>query len=382
MSQDKFPDKTKSSQTGAKVVDMHYLVKALVKYNASDLHIKAGRPPMYRVNGKLVPAKMPEMSTQVVESIILGSLTPKQMTQLEERRQIDYSFQAGDLGRFRCNVYYQKGTISAAIRLIPMTVPNIDQIGVPANALKDLCQRHRGLLLITGSTGTGKSTTLAAMLQYLNETFQGHILTIEDPIEYVFRDIKASIAQREVGSDTHSFKDGVIGGLRQDPDVVAIGEMRDQETIQAALTAAETGHLVISTLHTIDARSTIERILDVFPSEAQSQIRIQLASTLIGVVSQQLVGRADGTGQVVACEIMVKSPSIEACILKNEMGRISEQIEASGSYYKMQTMDQALEKLVISGTITKEEALKCSHNPDNLRLRLAGVTREGGYDSQ
>jgi twitching motility protein PilT len=360
-------------------VDLHYLARALIKYSASDLHLKVGRPPLYRINGKLIPAKMAEITQELADSIIYGVLTEKQIKELDHKRNIDFSFRIKDLGRFRCNVYFQRNTLSAAVRMIPFTIPNLDDLNVPAAVLKELCHRPRGLLLVTGATGSGKSTTLAALVQYLNESSQVHILAIEDPIEFVFRDIKASITQREVGSDTLSLKEGIVAGLRQDPDIIMIGEVRDTETIQAALTAAETGHLVIATLHTNDAKSTVDRILDVFPPDAQNQIRIQLASTLIGVVSQQLIVRANGSGRVPACEVMVKSPAIESYILKNELDRIPDAIANSNNYYKMQTMNQALEKLVTAGTITADEALKASSNPDDLKLRFSGVAREEGY---
>ncbi|MCM2322302.1 MAG: type IV pilus twitching motility protein PilT [Oligoflexia bacterium] len=363
----------------AQRIDMRYLVRALIKYNASDLHLKSGRPPLYRINGKLIPAKMEELTQDQLEQIIFGVLSGKQRVELEERRQVDLSFHMKDLGRFRCHVFYQRGGISAAIRIIPMVIPTFEELGVP-DVLKELCQRPRGLLLVTGATGSGKSTTMAAMLQHINETSHVHILTIEDPIEYVYRDLKASITQREVGSDTHSFKDGLYAGLRQDPDVIMIGELRDCDLIQVALSAAETGHLVISTLHTKDAAGTIDRILEVFPADAQNQVRIQLASVLVGVVSQQLLVRSDGAGRVPACEVMVKSPAIENYILRNEVEKLPEAIGTSNNYYKMQTMNQALEKLVNAGTITAEEAIKSTSNPDDLRLRLSGLTREQGYE--
>ncbi len=362
----------------SKKVDMKYLVRALIKYGASDLHIKVGRPPIFRINGKLIPAKMQELKSEAAESLILGILNEKQKAELEEKKQIDLSFRVTELGRFRCNVFYQRGTIAAAIRMIPSTVPNIDDLGVPT-VLKDLCQRPRGLILITGATGSGKSTTMAAAIQYINENHPVHVLSVEDPIEYIYRDLKATITQREIGSDTNSMDDALIAGLRQDPDIIVLGEMRNAETIQAALTAAETGHLVFSTLHTTDAKSSIDRILDVFEPEAQNQIRIQLASTLVAVFCQQLVPRADGSGQALVCEVMIKSPAIENYILKNEMDRIPEAMSNSNAYYKMQTMNQALEKLVKAGTITLEEAMKCSQNPDDLKLRMSGIDREQGY---
>lgn len=359
-------------------LSMKYLVKALIKYNASDMHLKVGRPPLFRINGKLIPAKLPEITEQSAEVMIFGLLSAKQMVQLEENRHIDFSFKMKDYGRFRCNVFYQRDCISAAIRMIPLVVPNLDEIGVPS-VLKELVTRPRGLLLVTGATGCGKSTTVAGLIQHINETSNVHILTIEDPIEFVYKDHKASITQREMGSDINTMADGLHAGLRQDPDVIVIGEMRDPETIQTALSAAETGHLVISTLHTNDCRGTIDRILDVFPSTAQNQVRVQLASALVGIVSQQLVIRADGTGRIPATEVMVKSPTIENYILKDKLDCINEAISTSSDYYKMQSMNQSLARLVKSGMITLEEALKCSFAPDDLQLMLSGFTREEGY---
>jgi twitching motility protein PilT len=360
-------------------MDIKYLVRALLKYNASDLHIKVGRPPLFRINGKLIPAKMPELTKEQAETLIFGMLTDKQLVDLEKNRQIDMSFRVQNYGRFRCNIYYQRGTISAAVRMVPLTVPNLDDLGVP-KVLKELAQRPRGLILICGSTGSGKSTTQAALVQYINENSHLHILTIEDPIEFLHRDMKSSITQREVGSDINTLQEGLYGGLRQDPDVIMIGELRDYNMIQAALTTAETGHLVISTLHTNDAKSTIDRIVDVFPAAAKNQVRIQLASTLIGVVSQQLLIRADGTGRVPACEVMIKSPAIESYILKNELEKISDAIQGSSNYYKMQTMNKSIHDLITSGVITAEEGLKASNNPEELKLKLSGIARDVGYD--
>jgi twitching motility protein PilT len=292
---------------------------------------------------------------------------------------VDLSFRIKDYGRFRCNVFFQRGSIGAAVRMIPLNVPNIDSLGVP-QVLKELVLRPRGLILIVGSTGAGKSTTLASVIQYINETSHVHILSIEDPIEFVYRDQKATVTQREVGSDTHSLAEGLLAGLRQDPDVMVVGEMRDYHMIQGALTAAETGHLVLSTLHTNDAKSTIGRIMDVFPAEAKNQVRIQLANSLLAVIAQQLVVRADGAGRVPACEVMVMSPSIREYILKNESERVPEAIATSSNYYKMQTMNQSLEQLVKQKVITLDVALRSSNNPDDLKLRLSGIDREGGYE--
>jgi twitching motility protein PilT len=257
--------------------------------------------------------------------------------------------------------------------MIPIAVPRLDQLGLPS-VIKELCNRPRGLVLVTGATGCGKSTTLSAMIQYINEHRYAHVLTIEDPIEFVYKDDKASITQRELGSDTLSFADALKSGLRQDPDIIVVGELQDVDTIRVALTAAETGHLVLSTLHTCDAKSTIERILDVFPADAQNQVRIQLASTLAAVVSQQLLMRADGTGRVLASEVMIKSPTVESYILKNEINKIHDAMIHSNSYYKMQTLNQDLERLVTTGVVSIEEALKVSGQPDDLKLRLSGIS--------
>lgn len=359
-------------------VSIRYLIRALLKFNASDLHLKASRPPLFRINGKLVPAKMEEMDAQQLQTMLLGILSGKQKVELEEKKQLDLSFESPGLGRFRCNIYYQKGSIAAAFRMISSTVPDLEKLHLPA-VLKELCHKKKGLVLITGSTGSGKSTTLAAMIQHINENRSAHVLCIEDPIEFVFRDQKASITQREIGSDTPSFKDAMLSSLRQDPDVIMLGELRDPITIQTALTAAETGHLVLATLHTNDCKSSIERILDVMQPEAQNQTRIQLASTLVGVISQQLVMREDLTGRVLACEVMIKSPSIESYILNNEIDRITQAISSSNSYYHMVSMNQALQKLVKNKTISLNEALKSSPNPDDLKLLMAGVDRSEGY---
>lgn len=358
---------------------MRYLVRALVKYNASDLHIKSGRPPLFRINGKLIPAKMPDLGQEQVESIIMGVLPQRQQVELEQRKHADFSFLVKNLGRFRCHVYFQRNSIAAAIRLIPLAVPSVEELGIPL-VMKELAQRPRGLILVTGSTGSGKSTSLASLVHHINETSSVHILCIEDPIEFLHRDLKATVSQREVGIDTVSLKDALYAGFREDPDVIVIGELRDYEMIHLALSAAESGHLVLSTLHTNDVKSTIDRIIEVFPAEAKNQARTQLSTTLVGILSQQLLVRANGSGRVPACELMVKSPIIENYILKNEFEKIPEAMANSNSYYKMQTMNQALERLVKEGKISAEQALKSSSSHDDLKLSLSGFVREQGYE--
>lgn len=367
-----------SSKVDPVVVDMRYLARALVKYGASDLHLKAGRPPIFRINGKLITAKMPDLDAEQVEKIVFSVLSSKQKVEVEEKKQIDLSFIVSGLGRFRAHVYYQRNTVSAAIRLIPLEIPTLEHLGIPL-VMKELCQRPRGLILVTGSTGSGKSTTLAAMVHYINQNFALHVVCIEDPIEYLHRDIKSTITQREVGSDTHSLHDALYAAMREDPDVIMIGELRDYKMIEAALSIAETGHLVLATLHTNDARGSIDRLLEVFPAEGKNQARIQLSATLIGVLSQQLLLKTDGSGRVPACEVMIKSPVIENYILKNELDKIPEAIANSNSYYKMQSMNQALERLVKLGKITMDQAMKVSGKQDDLKLSMSGMVREEGY---
>lgn len=355
------------------------LVKALIKHRASDLHLKVGRPPLFRINGKVVAVKMPKLDQRQMQSLVMELLSPLQRADLEKKKHIDLSTHFQDLGRFRCNFYFQRGTVAAAVRMIPPELPEIENLGLPI-VLKELVLKPRGLILITGATGSGKSTTMAAMIHYVNRLSPIHILTIEDPIEFIHYDLKATVSQREVGGDVISLKEGVYAGLRQDPDVIMIGELRDYEMIQVALSAAETGHLVLSTLHTDDAKSTIDRLIEVFPAQTQNQVRIQLATTLLAVVSQQLIPIANGQGRIPACEIMVRSPAIEGYIMHNEIDKITEAIANSNDYYHMQTMDQSLALLVKSGAVTQEEALACSSSPDNLKLQLSGLNHDQGFE--
>lgn len=357
---------------------MKFLLHALVKHGASDLHLKCNRPPMYRINGKLVPAKMGELSTEDVKTVLYSILNDKQVRDFEKNKQVDASFSIEGMGRFRAAVYMQRGTPAGVIRMIPLVIPGFDTLNLPP-VLKELALKKRGLILITGSTGSGKSTTMAAMINHVNETRHSHIITAEDPIEFVYRDLKSSVSQREVGTDAPTMQDALIGALRQDPDVITIGEMRQTDTIETALTAAETGHLVMSTLHTNDARSTIDRIVDVFPAAAKNQVRIQLSACLLAIVSQKLVPRADGEGRIAVCEVLIKSPTIETLILNDELDKISEAMATSTTYYKMQTFNQALEKLVMAGTITNEDAIHASNAPEDLKMRLSGFKKEEGY---
>ncbi len=357
---------------------MLFLARTMVKYNASDLHLKVGRPPLFRVNGDLIPAKMPKLKESEIQEIIFSVMSEGQIAEIASKKDVDFSFRLADIGRLRCHLSYQRGTLTSALRMIPTHVPSLDDLGVPT-VLKELCSRQSGMILITGAAGNGKSHTLAGMIRHINETRQVHVLSIEDPIEFLHTDMKSSVTQREVGTDTPSFSEALIAGLRQDPDVLVIGEMRDANTIAAALTAAETGHLVISTLHTNGARGAIERILDVFKGQAENQIKVQLASTLIAVTSQQLILKADQSGLVPAFEVMINSPTIANCILKNEMDKLNGVIANSGGYYKMQTLNQDLERLLRMGAIKAEDALSSSPSSNDLNLILSGMRHGEGY---
>jgi twitching motility protein PilT len=350
------------------------LMKGLFKYSASDLHLKVGRPPLYRVNGRIVPAKTDPLTLENLEDILSALLNAKQKEDLQNNFQVDLSFFVNELGRFRANVFYQKGQISCAIRAIPIDVPRIDSLSLPS-VLKDLVQRPRGILIITGPTGSGKSTTLAALVRFVNENFRHHIISIEDPIEFIHEDIKSTVSQREIGIDTHSYSDAIIACLRQDPDLIVLGELRDSTAVQNALTAAETGHLVLTTLHTKGAVGSIERILDTCPIDSREQVRVQLASSLVGICSQTLIQTNSG-GCIPVCEILVNSPTIQNLLIKNQLEKIPEVLENSNDYYKMQSLNQHLVELVRGGKVKKEEALRVSQKPKDLELILAGFSKE------
>ncbi len=364
------------TEASPETVTIQSLLKGLVKHKGSDLHVKSGRPPLYRINGKLVATKLPTLRPEDVTRLAYSTMTDKQKKEFEENLQIDYGFMMPGLARFRANVFMQKGSVAIVVRKVPLDVPALEGLGLPP-VLQELALRPRGLILVTGATGSGKSTSLTAMIDFINRNRRAHIITIEDPIEFVHEDRQSTVSQREVGSDTMSMGDALRAALRQDPDVIMIGEMRDYGTMQVAITAAETGHLVLSTLHTNSAAKTIDRIMDSFPGEAKNQVRMQLASSLVGVVTQQLIHRADGKGMIAACEVMVKSPTIEKLILDNKVGELLTAVETSGLYYKMQSMNQALEQLVKSGVITQEEALHHSDRKEDLLLKLSGMMGGG-----
>jgi twitching motility protein PilT len=342
-------------------------LRALVEKGGSDLHLKVGRPPLMRIKGELLPSEYPAIRKDEIKDLLLPMLTEMQVKKLEENRELDFSYLVEGLARFRGNIFHQMGYLGAVFRVIPVEIKTIDQLNLP-QVLKELVFRNQGIVLVTGPTGSGKSTTLAAMIDYLNENRSHHIITIEDPVEFVHKDKKCVINQREVGFDTHSFSEAMKRALRQDPDVVLVGEMRDPETISIAMTAAETGHLVFSTLHTNDAKQSIDRIIDTFPPEQQHQVRMQLAMTLCATISQRLIKKSDGSGRVAVIEVMINTPTIRKMIEEGKTGAIDKAIHDSASLYKMQTMNQHLFRYVHEGVITKEDALSISNNPNDLRI--------------
>lgn len=354
--------------------DINALLKKTVSLGASDLHIKVGSPPIVRISGTLSPIEGEErLSSDDTKGIAALILNEYHQKVFEQTKDVDVAYSIPGLGRFRCNCFSQRGTVGIVFRVIPMEIKSIDDLLLPP-ILKKIASEARGLILVTGTTGSGKSTTLAAIIDYINTTRHEHIMTIEDPIEFLHRDNMSIVNQRETGSDTDSFGKALKASLRQDPDVILVGEMRDHETIQTALVAAETGHLVLSTLHTVDASETVNRIITVFPPHQHQQIRIQLASVLKAIISQRLVPTADGKGRVAAIEVLIATKTVKGCIEdKDKTGLLSDYIAEGASQYGMQTFDQSLLGLYKDGLITYEDALTRSTNPDDFALMVRGI---------
>ena len=345
-----------------------YLLDA-ANMGASDLHVTADLPPMVRINGKVEPLDYPSLTANETRDLIYDLLSNDQRQRLENEWELDFSYALPRSSRFRVNVYFQRGAIGAAFRTIPSEIKSISELGLP-KAVEGLTEKPRGLVLVTGPTGSGKSTSLAAMIDKINKTRHEHIMSVEDPIEFLHEHKQCIVNQREVNQDTKSFAQALKHVLRQDPDVILVGEMRDLETIALAITAAETGHLVFGTLHTQDAPQTVDRIIDVFPPHQQHQIRAQLAIALQGIITQTLIPTQDGKGRVVACEVLIPTPGVRNLIREGKNHQIYSAIQTGGKF-GMQTMDAALVDLVRRGRISRTEAEKRSSNPDEL-LRLAG----------
>ena len=360
---------------GGVFMHVNDLLQIAVENGASDLHLKVGSYPMMRINGVLRPASEEKRLThEDTVAMAAAVMSTSQRQKFKEMQEVDLAYSVPGLGRFRANVFQQRGTIGIVLRVIPIQIRTIDELDLPA-VLKTIADEDRGLVLVTGTTGSGKSTTLAGMIDHVNATRCVHIITVEDPIEFLQRDNRSIINQREVEVDTSSFAHALRSALRQDPDVILVGEMRDFETIETALVAAETGHLVFSTLHTLDATETINRIIAVFPPHQQKQVRLQLAAVLKAVISQRLIPRADGEGRVPAVEVMINTPFIRDCVIDKEKTHLIPGAIAAGvSQYGMQTFDQSIFGLYQRRLITYEEALHWASNVDEFKLKVQGIS--------
>lgn len=359
------------------MVPLDELLGATLDRDGSDLHIKADSPPLVRIRGDLLPLDMPPLSAAEAQTLSYQTLTAEQMTRFEQEMELDFAYTLPGRSRFRGNVYRQRGAVQSVFRAIPLTISSMQDLRLPP-VCKFFCERPRGLVLVTGPAGSGKSTTQAAMVDYINENSTLHIMTIEDPIEFVHQDKQALVNQRELDRDTHSFTNALRAVLRQDPDVILIGEMRDLETIALAVTAAETGHLVFGTLHTTDAVQTVDRVIDAFPQYQQQQIRMQLSVNLVGVVSQTLVKTADGSARVAAFETLVGIPSVRSLIREAKTHQLSSIIQTGGKQ-GMMSMDQSLADLVKSGVVNREDALERAQNVRDFE-DLCGRSGGGTHD--
>ena len=352
-------------------VDFSEIIRQVSELGASDLHMTVGAPPMVRIRGELKGLDFPILDARDTRDLVYGILSNDQRKRLENEWQVDFSYAVPSFGRFRVNAYMQRASVGAAFRSIPTEIKSIEQLGLPS-VLHDFTKKPRGFVLVTGPTGSGKSTSLASLINEINESRHEHILTIEDPIEFMHRHKRCIVNQREIGSDAQTFSLGLKAALRQDPDVILVGEMRDLDTISTALSAAETGHLVFATLHTQDTGQTIDRIIDVFPPHQQQQVRVQLSVTLQGIMTQQLLPTADGAGRVVCCEVLALSPAVRNLIREGKTHQIRSVLQTGGAK-GMQSMDAALAQLIRAGKITREMGESRSSEPEELR-RLLGVS--------
>lgn len=358
------------------MITLPQLLKAMLENRASDMHLTSGSPPCFRVHGHILKAKTAPLSPAETKELCYSVLTDYQKAVFEEQKQIDFSFGIRDLARFRANVYYQRGAVAGAFRHIPFEIPRFGSLGLPP-VCEALISRPRGLVLITGATGSGKSTTLASMIDLINDQANMHIITIEDPIEYIHSHRQCLVNQREIGQDSKTFGMALKAALREDPDVVLVGEMRDRETIETALTLAETGHLVMSTLHTNSAYQSITRMIQVFPSDQQDQIRLQLSMVLEGIVTQSLLPRADGQGRVLAAEVMVPNASVRNLIRENKLFQIPSAMMVGQDHSGMIMFNQSLASLVRRKLITPDVAIENSQDPDELARMISELYRRG-----
>ncbi|MCB9524972.1 MAG: PilT/PilU family type 4a pilus ATPase [Myxococcales bacterium] len=358
------------------MASLHQLLTLMAEKGASDLHLTVGSPPQIRIDGSLVPIKSAPLTKEDTQSLCYSFLTESQKHRFEQTKELDLSFGVKGLCRFRANVFIQRGAVAGVFRMIPSKIHTFEELGLP-QVIAGLTERASGLVLVTGATGSGKSTTLAAMVDRINRTKHHHILTLEDPIEYIHPHRKCIVNQREIGADSVNFKAALRSVLRQDPDVVLIGEMRDLETIEAALTISETGHLCMGTLHTNSCVQSIHRIIDMFPPHQHGQVRAQLSFVLEGVISQQLVPKATGSGRVMAAEIMVPTPAIRNLIREDKLHQVYSQMQVGQSKYGMQTMNQALYELLRTEVITLDDALSRSNDTEELRQMISGVKGPG-----
>jgi twitching motility protein PilT len=348
------------------MISIEELLTVMVQRGGSDLHLSASSPPRIRVDGILVNTEHEMLTPEVTQKIVYSFLSTEQIAAFEKDLELDLSFGIDGLGRFRVNVFLQRGTVASVLRVIPYEIMSFSELGLPVGICESLCALPKGLILVTGATGSGKSTTLASMLDHINQVRAGHIVTVEDPIEFLHRNKSCLCNQRELGGDTKGFREALRSALRQDPDVVMIGELRDRETVEAALTIAETGHLTFATLHTSDAISTINRIIDIFPSHQQSQVRTQLSFVLQAVFSQQLLTRATGRGRILAAELMICTAAVRALIRDDKVHQVYSLMQTSGRI-GMRTMNQSLYELYRASLITYEEAVTCTLDPEDLK---------------
>jgi twitching motility protein PilT len=363
--------------------DIKELLKMASEQTASDLHVKVGSPPILRVHGNLIPMSSEDRVTNDdIKKVCLAVLNPAQMELFKKKYDLDFAHSVPGLGRFRCNAFVQRGAMGFVFRVIPMQIPTVEELNLPV-VLEKMAMEERGLILVTGTTGSGKSTTLASMINHINLEKKVNIITIEDPIEFLHRDSKSLINQREIGTDTTTYAVALRAALRQDPDVILVGEMRDQETIEIAMTAAETGHLVMSTLHTVDAKETINRIISVFPPHQHHQIRIQLASILKGIISLRLMPTADGQGRVPAVEVLIATAMMRDCILDTDKTKLIPDVIGQGkSQYGMQTFDQSIFDHFQAGRVSYEEALRWASNAEDFKLKVQGVSSTSSFDTE